>query len=302
MKQIIDNRNIHPKGPFQIGDLHRVSISHNDFNTSPDGKSLSFTLNHENASFLSIQYKKLDLPHGCWVTLTDENGGEEYTSTDKGLFDLGTFWAHHINSNTMIITLKCKKSGHMKNAVIDIDKYTAGFPIEDKFEINQRSLSTSICGKDDKRNAICYKNNHSSKYGKSKAVARLLINGRGACTGWLVGRNLLLTNHHCIDSLSDVQNTDFEFMAEESVCSSSRDGSWFSHRSTAIYDGVALVAKDKANDFALIRMEKNLGDTYGYVNLYLAIVDKYYVCLFVFHHHEEENFNIQIFVIFSQVF
>lgn len=232
----------------------------------PGSKPCSYD-SSSNASFLSIHYKKLYLPPGCSVTLTDENGGEKYTSTGKGLFKLGTFWAHHINSDTMIITLKCKKGIHMKNAVIGIDKYTAGYPIQDKLESNQRSLSTSICGKDDKRNAICYKNNHSSKYGKSKAVARLLINGRGACTGWLVGKNLLLTNYHCIDSLSDVQNTDFEFMAEENVCSSSRDGSWFSHRSTAIYDGVALVAKDKANDFALIRMEKNLGNTYGYFEL-----------------------------------
>jgi len=262
-----NNKQSNSKGPFQIGDLHSTSISSNDFNAKPDGKSLSFTLTHENASFLSIHYKKLDLPHSCSVTLTDENGGEEYTSTGKGLFNLGSFWAHHINSDTMIITLRCKNSGHIKNSVIDIDQYTAGFPIQDKLENNRRSLSMSICGSDDKRNAICYKNNDSSKYNKSKAVARLLVNGSGACTGWLVGRNLLLTNHHCIASLSDVQNTDFEFMAEENVCSSSRDGSWFSHRSTAIHDGVALVAKDSANDFALIRMESNLGDTYGYFEL-----------------------------------
>eukprot|EP00957_Ditylum_brightwellii_P166308 12661182-Ditylum_brightwellii.AAC.1 len=57
------------------------------------------------------------------------------------------------------------------------------------------------------------------EYNKAKAVARLYINGSSVCTGWLVsGTSLLFTNERCIASLPGVQNTDFEFMGEEDIC------------------------------------------------------------------------------------
>ena len=41
-------------------------------------------------------------------------------------------------------------------------------------------------------------------YVRAKAVARLLIGGTSACTGWLIGsEGHLLTNEHCIHNASD---------------------------------------------------------------------------------------------------
>ena len=140
----------------------------------------------------------------------------------------------------MDIDLTCEKN--KDQALFRIDEYVAGNPFDDTPErknadtnhprtlngespvsfleaiSEKRKLTGSICGSDDKRNAVCYQDNETV-YSKARAVARLFINGSGACTGWLVSEsNILITNEHCIASLADVQNTDFEFMAEESEC------------------------------------------------------------------------------------
>ena len=99
---------------------------------------------------------------------------------------------------------------------------------------------------------------------QSTPVARLLINGKSSCAGWLVGRDLLMTNAHCINTKETVLNTAFEFMAEvkESHCSSSRDGTAFSHGGR-IYHGIDLLAVDMANDYALVKLNTNVPYEYG---------------------------------------
>jgi len=265
--------------PTQIGDGNLVSISLKDLTDSPNGDFRTYKIQHDKASYLSVHFSALDLPQGCSVTLADKIDEQKYTLTGKGLFGLGSFWGHHVTGDTMVVTLQCKESGDMKDATISIDEYISGYPTAPP-ERDHRNLVDSICGKDDRRNAICYKSTFADRYKKARAVARLLIKGRFACTGWLVGRDILITNYHCIDSLYDVQNTDFEFMAEESGCSTSQDGSWFTHRSTQIFDGVALLASSKKNDYALIRLESNVGDTFGYLTLdnrYAKIGEEIYI-------------------------
>mmetsp|Transcript_16205 Transcript_16205/g.21736 ORF Transcript_16205/g.21736 Transcript_16205/m.21736 type:complete len:307 (-) Transcript_16205:156-1076(-) len=275
-----------PGMPLQIGDHHDISISSNVAESdlqpvvSSDGKTSTYTLHHENASYLSVHLSNLDLPTGCSFSLTDGNGGQEYTLTGRGLYDLGTFWGHHVNGDTMVLTLHC--DSEMASPVFEVDDYVAGYPNngvgqsrhlrssaashppdEDFLQaIGHRDLS--ICDADDKRNAICYKESHPTEYTKAKAVARLYINGSGACTGWLVsGTSLLFTNQHCIASLADVQNTDFEFMGEEDICTTTPgDGGWMNNRGP-IFDGSVLVAVNESWDYALIQLDGNPAATYG---------------------------------------
>ena len=106
----------------------------------------------------------------------------------------------------MKLSLSCDEDEDKESALFEIDQFAAGFPVNYQPEVHpyerhlrsrddstpsflksideQRKLS--ICGADDKRNAICYKDSEPAIYNKAKAVARLLINGSGACTGWLV--------------------------------------------------------------------------------------------------------------------
>ena len=72
---------------------------------------------------------------------------------------------------------------------------------------------------DDSGQARCYETSEPRLYNHSRAVARLLINGTSACTGWLVGnQGHLLTNNHCIRSATDAHNTTYELMAEGATC------------------------------------------------------------------------------------
>ena len=174
----------------------------------------------------------------------------------------------------MKITLTCVDDESKSKSSFHINEYVAGYPMVGASNSEGTSPATesmffyeSICGVDDKRNAICYQTSFPTIYDKARAVARLYINGSGACTGWLVSdSNLLFTNEHCIDSTSDVLNTDFEFMGEESVCNpstpGSADGGWMSHRGV-IFDGLELLALSATWDYALIQLDGNPAATYG---------------------------------------
>ena len=199
------------------------------------------------------------------------------------------FFSPLLIGDTMEINLSCGTDKDREQALFAIDEFVAGYNFDDHPESKhskkdnlrssthneERSASfigitsdkrkLSICGADDKRNAVCYKK-HETIYKKARAVARLYINGSGACTGWLVsGSNMLLTNEHCITSLSDVQNTDFEFMAEEDGCTNTPgDGSWFSHRnSDGIFDGTALLKKSATWDYALVQLSGDPASKFG---------------------------------------
>ena len=184
---------------------------------------------------------------------------------------------HSFLGDVIKLKLKCHRK---KTPVFDVDTYAAGYPGQNNvsepevrhlrkkpfLEAMDDRRELAICGADDKRNAICYQTSHSAMYQKARAVARLLLNGTHACTGWLVsGSNLLFTNEHCISSLGTVQNTDFEFMGEEPTCTTvPGDGSWFSNRGD-IHDGTDLIAVDASWDYALVQLDtsRNPAATYG---------------------------------------
>jgi hypothetical protein len=121
-----------------------------------------------------------------------------------------------------------------------------------------------LCGGDDGKNAVCYKDSYPAEYNLAKAVARLHIAGKGACTGWLVGPNdYLLTNYHCIASTADVKNTDFQFMAEGANCNDSKTKT----SGYEVYEGVELAASNYYKDYALVKMNGNPSAKYGYFEI-----------------------------------
>jgi hypothetical protein len=147
------------------------------------------------------------------VELSDPAEGDRkpYVLRGKGKREMGTFWAHHVNSPCMDITLQCAEN---KDAsMFEIDDYVAGYAEnifshntatsesdptrklrggaswsdreKNPFALpNQRDLS--VCNADDKKNAVCYNTvEFATEYENARAVARLFINGSGGCTGWV---------------------------------------------------------------------------------------------------------------------
>jgi hypothetical protein len=122
------------------------------------------------------------------VELSDPEGDQNIVFRGKGKQEMGSFWAHHVSGSCMDIKLQCTKNGK-DDSTFEIDDYVAGYAniAGGAWRIDpSHHRDLSLCGTDDKKNAVCYNTaEFAAEYGKARAVARLFINGSGACTGWV---------------------------------------------------------------------------------------------------------------------
>jgi len=253
-------------GPTQVGDTHQVFVSPDatsDIKPETIGDTETYDITHQGASYMVVHFKSFDFPPSCFMDVTNGDGSQSSTLRGRGRQELKTFWARHVTGDVLKLKMTCRNG---ERGMFEVDEYAAGFPedTEKKFEDDNGVLS--ICGTDDKRNAVCYQDSHPDLYEKGMAVARLLISGTGLCTGWLVhGSNLLMTNEHCISTQSAAQNTDYEFMRENGACSSTG----CQNCAGDIHEGTALLAVNGPWDYALIQLDstRNPGAMYGYLEL-----------------------------------
>ncbi|MCP4152993.1 MAG: hypothetical protein GY757_34995 [bacterium] len=229
------------------------------------------TFHSPNAGYIAIHFSSFDLGTGDRVEISNGDGSLFYTYTEKGKLGmggevLGAFWATHIPGDTAVVKLHSKGNGG--NGFV-IDKWVRGYEREliealtSDFDVplDGDNGTEAICSSDDKEWAQCYS---GDIYDKSKAVCRLLINGSSACTGWLLGsEGHVMTNNHCIDSSSDANNTDYEFMAEGS-CSTNCSG-WFACPGTVVATSATFIQTDSALDYTLVKLPTNVTGTYGYL-------------------------------------
>ena len=97
---------------------------------------------------------------------------------------------------------------------------------------------------------------NSNEYKLGSKVAHLYING-WVCTGFLVGPDLLMTNEHC---LINIPLFAFNCKVYMDYYSDNRKG--------AVSAGVKRILKSsKALDYALLRLDRRLGDTHGWLQL-----------------------------------
>ncbi len=234
------------------------------------------------AGYISIHFSQFDLAKGDLVEISDPSGQHVYTYMDKGkkvklhkkkkkqqTKQLSEFWASHIPGDTAIVRLYSKNKHGARGFVIDkwVRGYERGYidAILSGMEEEEGAFIEAICGTDDKEWAKCH--DGTTMYDESRAVARLLINGSGACTGWLLGsEGHLMTNEHCIGSQSDASNTDYEFMAEGATCATSCTG-WFACPGTVEASSATLVKLSSSLDYALVLLPTNVTSTYGYMQL-----------------------------------
>jgi hypothetical protein len=218
------------------------------------------------ASYIAVHFSSFKLPEGAVLTVRtpDSSRSRSYTRFGKGegrpLRD--GFWAMHMPGDVAIIELV--SNAPVREGAVVIDRFAHGYP---DVRIKDREGTKAICGTDDSRWAKCYQTSGPDIYNEARALARLLINGSSACTGWLVGsEGHLMTNEHCIGSSSAALNTDYEFMAEGSTCTTNC-ASWFACGGTVVADSATLIQLDSAYDYALVRLPTNPTGTYGYMQL-----------------------------------
>jgi len=103
---------------------------------------------------------------------------------------------------------------------------------------------------------------HSDRvWNLGRRVAQLRLADKASCSGWLVGPDLLLTNHHCTELHSSgikLQPSDITIYMEYY-----EDGD----RGPVGAHGKEFLRLDQGLDFALLRLDTRLGDRYGWFEL-----------------------------------
>lgn len=224
--------------PFDAGTAH-------PYQGSPGPEpAWSVRLDHPGATYLAVHFARFELAAGDRVIVRSPDGRQRHELGDRGRSGSGTFWAPHIRGDRAVVELFAAP-GPRGAWGASINRYAAGFLDPGSTE--------SLCGPDDKVNAVCAAGVEDAIYDHSRAVARLLINGTSFCTGWLVGcRGHLLTNEHCITSQAEAANTDYEFLAEEADCG---DRSCPGCGEGVIWPGEATLVRDSATlDYALVHL------------------------------------------------
>jgi hypothetical protein len=223
------------------------------------------------AGYISIHFTDFSLAPGDYVIVANEDGSVFYKYGSKGKMVNGNskglkdFWASHIPGDKAVVKLYSVNGKGGNGFTIDqwVHGYERGRIAAIMTELEARTEDTeAICTNDDKEWAKCYS---GTIYDKSKTVARLLINGSSACTGFLVGHEgHLMTNNHCIGSQTDANNTDYEFMAEGATCTTDCR-SWFACPGTVAATSGTLVKTDSALDYSLVKLPVNPSINYGWL-------------------------------------
>jgi lysyl endopeptidase len=228
------------------------------------------------ATYIAPFFDHFNLPGGAKVVVRSPDGSRSWAYTGQGKADLGVtegFWGIHIPGETAVVELWAASAvpegavvvGGFAHGLRNWERPWSGGPVEKK-DKDPGITNEAICGSDDSNWAQCYQTSEPVIYEKSRAVARLLINGSSACTGWLVGdAGHLLTNEHCIGTSSEALNTDYEFMAERS-CSTSC-ASFGACPGTVVAVSGTLVKLNASLDYSLILLPVNPTATYGFFQM-----------------------------------
>ncbi|WP_246722874.1 pre-peptidase C-terminal domain-containing protein [Aliikangiella sp. G2MR2-5] len=250
----------------------RVSLSASLSNQSSGSLNGQFlnkrkkVIRKDGASFIKVHFNKFDIPEGSYVEVRSADGSQVHTysngdsalrtknaeSNDDGV---NRFSALSIIGDTAIIEYFPGTSGTTpggnKQYRIDIDHIMQGFP-EEEIELMMQANTWdnidphSTCGVNERRDVQCWASTHPTEFERTRPVARLLINGSGLCTAWRVGSdNHMFTNNHCVESQSELSNTEVWFNYQRTSCGGG------SNEPTTIVTGETLLATDYTLDYTL---------------------------------------------------
>jgi len=249
--------------------------------------SWSQEVSYPGATYVAVHFDRFHLADGDFVIVRSPDGEQSWTYEGLGKRGLGEtpggYFAAHIRGDTAIVELFT--TGYDTAFGYRIDKFGRGYNETEIEEFWARglgekmnlpypsSLHESLCTADDTEEAKCYQVSEPMAYDKSRAVARLLLNGSAWCTGWLVGcEGHVMTNEHCVGSQSQANDIDFEFMAEGATCETDCSSS-LACPGVIEASGGTLVAVDAPLDYAMILADTSTANdtdlpaTYGFLQL-----------------------------------
>ncbi|MFI5493258.1 trypsin-like serine peptidase [Actinoplanes sp. NPDC051859] len=223
------------------------------------------------ASYVKLHFSRMTMLPGDYVTVSDGKGTESYRYDAPKLLDVAkptSRWAMSITGDTAVLEVH-RGGGALLSSVlgrlgVHVDQVAKGFTQQEQTQAAPRTgREESVCGGDESSDAVCYKSKDPVAYTRSKAIARLLINGTELCTGWRIGtKNRMLTNNHCFDNSADAYETEVWFNYQCAKC-----GGFDVFRPTKVW-GDKVVATNRTYDYTLFTIENFKQVTkFGYLTL-----------------------------------
>ncbi|HWS34969.1 MAG TPA: trypsin-like peptidase domain-containing protein [Actinoplanes sp.] len=232
-----------PGGRQRIGSLKRVDELLG-YQSGPKRQKFAYP----GSSYVKVHFERLDMLPGDFVTVSNPAGTESYRYES----DADGRWAMSISGDTAIVEVH-RQDGSTGDTLsslgVDIDKVARG---DTRTEATRArpGREESVCGTDTSADAVCYESKDPVAYTKSKAIARLLINGTELCTGWRVGaKNRMITNNHCLTNSTEAYDTEVWFNYQCAKCGGSDV-----FKPTKVW-GDKVLATDKTYDYTLFSVD-----------------------------------------------
>jgi lysyl endopeptidase len=221
------------------------------------------------ASYVKVHFAEVDMLPGDYVTVSNPERTESYryeASNDPR-------WAMSITGDTAVVEMHRASdplglTELLGDKGVRVDRVAKGFTLEKSSLQKKRGKAgpgreESVCGADTSSDAVCYQSADPVAYTKSKAIARLLINGTELCTGWRAGpNNRMITNNHCLTSSGEAYDTEVWFNYQCAKC-----GGNDVFKPTKVW-GDKVLATDKTLDFTLFTVDGfDAVEKFGYLTL-----------------------------------
>jgi hypothetical protein len=249
-------------GRIRVGTVERVTRL---LTSRPESRTT--TLRYPGAQYVKVHFTGRALRPGDRVTVADPAGEEVHHYDARSLADPAGRWAMSVTGDTAVVTVH--------GGSVEIDRVARGFTPGERDAARDAARRAaarraaardgagpepaapgtsgreeSVCGGDDKSDAVCYRSADPVAYRRSKAVVRLLINGSQLCTGWRLGpANRIVTNHHCLADSRLSHSTEVWFNYQCAAC-----GGFEVFRPTKVWGGQVLLA-DRTLDLTVFTVE-----------------------------------------------
>ncbi|CAM1359738.1 exported hypothetical protein [Tenacibaculum sediminilitoris] len=278
---LLCTNNLNAQKVFKIGDEFdsdiKVTKSYQKFKkTASKNSEKELVYKKEfyskNSSYIKIHFKDFDLAPGDYVEIIGDKTkesiiyGGQGKIVDNNMTMISDFWSKVLLDDKVVVKLYSSGKANSHNG-FEINKVAYGYS-EEKIAKELARQERTTCSNNDKERIACYQG--TEMYEKAKAVCKLIIGGSSLCTGWLLGEEgHLMTNNHCIGSVSDAQNTDFIFNYQSAGCSGYTDA-----QSNVVASSSTFIKTNSTLDYTLVKLPVNPTNTYGFLSLSSVVPSK----------------------------
>lgn len=213
------------------------------------------------ATFVRVHFVGFHLSQGDYVTVSNHDGSQFWTYTDRGLNGNGDFWSFAVDGDTAIVEIhggpqrgygyRIKEVGH---GTVELKKPTPTPEV--------------VCGTEGREDVACHLPEIDAA---QRPVARLLFTSGGSqflCTGELVSgsnNSTMITNNHCFSTQTEVNTVQATFNFQRTTCGGSTNAA------TTNYAGGTFLKTNSERrkgakgglDYTLLTLQGNPEATWG---------------------------------------